>query len=90
MHEQKAEAKVCAKEAMLEQLKVDGHLPSDFTFYYVTKMSPDGELEACKFEELPEDLDSFCCQARAGWPLYNYNRTQDPKIVRIEKPEEDA
>ena len=87
MPKQKVQAPVCGKEAMLEQLKMDGHAPSDFTFYFVTGMSPHEELEVCNLEELPDNLDSFCCQAQDGWPLYNYDQRKDPKIVKIENPE---
>jgi hypothetical protein len=74
------------KDAIRRRLEEDGFDPSDFSFYFANEFSTEGLVNCCRFEDLPENLDSFCCWGRDGWPLYNYDQEQNPAIVRIDRP----
>jgi hypothetical protein len=75
--------KSVGKEVIRRRLTVDGFDPESFVFYFLNEENPEGELDSCSFENLPENLDSFCCEGRDGRPLYNYDRRNIPNIERV-------
>jgi len=87
MSRERGEGEYSGKEAIFKRLESDGHDPAGFIFYFLRDQSADGKLDSCRFEELPEELESFCCQGKDGWPLYNYDRHKRPDILKMEQPE---
>ena len=62
-----------AKQEIRERVVCDGYDPQDLTYYY---LSDDGPV-TCKYDELPDDLESFHCYGEDYQPWYHYVRHDD-------------
>lgn len=87
MSRERREGEYSSREKILRRIRSDGYDPAGFAFYFVSEQSADGKIDCCHLEDLPEELDSFCCQGEKGQPLYNYDRHKNPNIVKLERPE---